>query len=141
VRRSRPKQSGTSSDVLLNAPESKASLRMTYAGPALVCVISREESWNRSSFCWVTSQLRRRNDTWAASRNSETLSTTNLGWKGCERPLTRSGLRDRKTSALNQWGSQRILLGEEGRLNRKFKLTGKSGLTYSQAYFQQLSLI
>ena len=38
-------------------------------------------------------------------------------------------LRDRKTSALNPWGSQRMLLGEEGRLNRKFSLTGKNGLT------------
>jgi hypothetical protein len=58
-------------------------------GPGLVCAISREESWNRFSFSWVTSQLRRTNDTWAASRNSERLSTTNLGWKAYERPLTR----------------------------------------------------
>ena len=32
------------------------------------------------------------NDTWAASRNSEMLLTTNLGWKGNERALTRRGL-------------------------------------------------
>jgi len=52
-------------------------------------------------------------------------------------------LRDRKTSALNPWGSQRMLLGEEGRLNRKFSLTGKNGLTWNnpQAYFQQLNHI
>src|ERR1019366_5555697 len=63
-------------------------------GPALVCSISREGSWNRFSFFWVTPQLRRPNDTWAASRNSETLLTTILGWKGCEGALTRRGLRD-----------------------------------------------
>ena len=63
-------------------------------GPALVCAISREESWNRFSFSRVTSQLRRPNDTWAASRNSERLSTTSLGWKRCERPFTQRGLLD-----------------------------------------------
>jgi hypothetical protein len=32
-----------------------------------------------------------------------------------------------RISLLNQGDSQRMLLGEKGRLNRKFRLTGKNG--------------
>ena len=78
-------------------------LHMTCVAPALVCAVSREESWNRLSFPWVTSPLRRPNNTWAASINSETLSTTDLGWgarhqSGCSHAALLWARRSQKSS-------------------------------------------
>ena len=49
--------------------------RMTYAGPAPVCVIPQAAKWNKSNFCWVTFQCKQRRSISAASSDCAELST------------------------------------------------------------------
>src|SRR4030095_8797181 len=50
--------------------------RMTYAGPAPVCVIPQAAKWNKSNFCWVTFRCKQRRTILAASSDYAELSTT-----------------------------------------------------------------